>query len=320
MINILNQVQNPAIGTDRRSKSFIRKRLLESRYLILLFLPCLIYYIIFRYVPMWGILIPFENYKAFKGFFASSWVGFSNYVKIFNSIDFFSLLSNTFKLGIMCFVIEFPFPIIFALILNEVHKPRYKKFVQTVSYMPYFMSMVVVVGMLNIVLNPRNGILNNLIASLGMEKINFLVDATRFRWVYILSDIWQYTGWGAIIYLAALSNVDVQLYEAAMIDGANKWKQMIHITLPSIAPVIITMLLLNTGSIVDIGFEKVYLMQNPSISFTTDVFATYVYRTGIQHGNISYGAAYGIINSFINLFFILISNWLANRFSETSLW
>jgi putative aldouronate transport system permease protein len=318
MIRILKK--NSAAETVRPARSAVRKRLMDSRYLILLFLPCLIYYILFRYVPMWGVLIPFKNYHIFKGFFASPWVGLENFSRMFHSVDFTSLLSNTFKLGIMCFLIEFPFPIIFALILNEVRNRRYQKFVQTVSYMPYFISMVVVVGMLNMALNPRNGIINNLIASFGMEKINFLVNATYFRWIYVLSDIWQYMGWGAIIYLAALSGVDVQLYEAATIDGANKWKQIIHITLPCISPVIITMLLLNTGSIVDIGFEKVYLMQNPSISFQTDVFATYVYRIGLQQGNVSYGAAYGVMNSLINLFFILISNWLANRFSETSLW
>jgi putative aldouronate transport system permease protein len=311
---------NVGIKQVKRPKNNLLSRVADSKYLLLLFLPCLVYYILFRYVPMWGILIPFKEYKIFKGFFASQWIGLQNFSRMFHSMDFSSLLTNTFLLGFMSFVIEFPIPIIFALLLNEVKNPGYKKFVQTVSYMPYFMSMVVVVGMINMALNPRNGIINTAIASFGMEKINFLVDAARFRWVYVLSDIWQYTGWSAIIYLAALSGVDVQLYEAAMIDGANKWKQIFHITLPSISPVIITMLLLSTGSIVDIGFEKVFLMQNPAVTFATDVFATYVYRQGIQGGQISYGATFGIANSIINLGFIVVSNWLANRFSETSLW
>ena len=298
----------------------LMKKLQESRFLLLLFAPCFLYYLLFKYVPMWGVLISFKNYKLFKGFFASDWVGFGNFIRMFHSLDFPSLVSNTLILGVLVLICGFPFPIIFALILNEVRNIHFKKFVQTVSYMPYFMSAVIIVGMLKMFLNPRNGIVNDIIVALGHDKINFLLDPAWFRPIYIIADIWQYTGFGAIIYLAALSNIDVQIYESAVIDGANKWKQILYITLPSIAPVIIVMLLLNTGSVVDIGFEKVFLMQNAATNSTADVIVTYVYRQGLLSGNVSYGAAFGLFNSLINLFFIYFFNRMASRYSETSLW
>lgn len=296
------------------------KRLRESKYLLLLFTPCLIYYLLFKYLPMWGVLIPFKNYKLFKGFLQSDWVGLDNFIRMFHSLDFPRLVSNTLVLGVLVLVCGFPFPIIFALILNEVRNVHFKKIVQTVSYMPYFMSSVIIVGMLRMFLNPRNGIVNDIIASLGYEKINFLLNPSWFKPIYIISDIWQYTGFGAIIYLAALSNIDVQIYESALIDGANKWKQLIYITLPSIAPVIIVMLLLNTGTVVDIGFEKVFLLQNAATYASTDVIVTFVYRQGLLSGNVSYGATFGLFNSFINLLFIYFSNRMARKYSETSLW
>ena len=269
---------------------------------------------------MWGVLIPFKNYKLFRGFLDSDWVGLDNFIRMFQSLDFQRLVSNTLVLGVLVLVCGFPFPIIFALILNEVRNVHFKKFVQTVSYMPYFMSSVIIVGMLRMFLNPRNGIINNLIASMGNEKINFLLNPDWFRPIYIISDIWQYTGFGAIIYLAALANIDVEMYESAFIDGANKWKQLIYITIPSIAPVIIVMLLLNTGAVVDIGFEKVFLLQNAATYASTDVIVTFVYRQGLLSGNVSYGATFGLFNSFINLFFIYFSNRMARRYSGTSLW
>ena len=298
----------------------LMKKLRESKFLLLLFTPCLIYYALFKYLPMWGVLIPFKNYKLFRGFLDSDWVGLDNFIRMFQSLDFQRLVSNTLVLGVLVLVCGFPFPIIFALILNEVRNVHFKKFVQTVSYMPYFMSSVIIVGMLRMFLNPRNGIINNLIASMGNEKINFLLNPDWFRPIYIISDIWQYTGFGAIIYLAALANIDVEMYESAFIDGANKWKQLIYITIPSIAPVIIVMLLLNTGAVVDIGFEKVFLLQNAATYASTDVIVTFVYRQGLLSGNVSYGATFGLFNSFINLFFIYFSNRMARRYSGTSQW
>ncbi len=298
----------------------LMKKLRESKFLLLLFTPCLIYYALFKYLPMWGVLIPFKNYKLFRGFLDSDWVGLDNFIRMFQSLDFQRLVSNTLVLGVLVLVCGFPFPIIFALILNEVRNVHFKKFVQTVSYMPYFMSSVIIVGMLRMFLNPRNGIINNLIASMGNEKINFLLNPDWFRPIYIISDIWQYTGFGAIIYLAALANIDVEMYESAFIDGANKWKQLIYITIPSITPVIIVMLLLNTGAVVDIGFEKVFLLQNAATYASTDVIVTFVYRQGLLSGNVSYGATFGLFNSFINLFFIYFSNRMARRYSGTSLW
>lgn len=315
-----NAVFQPVNTGFKTESATIGKRIYKSRYLLMLFLPCLIYYIIFKYVPMWGVAIAFKDFKAFKGFFASNWAGLKYFKMFFSSADAFVLIKNTFMLGFYTLVWGFPIPIIFALVLNEVKKTRFKKLVQTVTYMPHFISEVIVVGMVIMFLSPTSGVINNLMELLGGERINFLVEPKYFRSIYIISGLWKDTGWGAIIYLAALAGIDPQLYESALMDGANKWKQIIYITLPSIAPTIITMLILKTGGILDVGFEKVLLLQNPAIYSTSDVISTYVYRQGLMTGNMSYGSAVGLFNSIINLIFIYVSNYMARRYSETSLW
>lgn len=301
-------------------RSSFRKDFNDSKYLLILFLPCLLYYIIFRYVPMWGVLVSFKDYKVFKGFFASPWVGFKYYEMFFNSPDAFIIIKNTLILGILTLLWTFPAPIIFALILNEVKSRKFKKLTQTISYMPHFISQVIVVGMVMMFLSPTHGIVNTVIELFGGAKINFMVQPGWFRPVYIISEIWQGMGWGAIVYLAALTNVDPQLYEAAIMDGASRWKQTIYVTLPCIIPTIITMFLLRTGSILEVGFEKVLLMQNPAIYSTSDVISTFVYRQGLISGNISYASAVGLFNSVVNLFFVVSANFLAKKYSETSLW
>jgi len=298
----------------------LSKQLYDNRFLLLLFLPCFLYYVIFKYVPMWGLLISFKDFKAFLGFSASHWVGLKHYYAFFSSPDAFVLIKNTLQLGLYSLIWGFPAPIIFALVLNEVRNMKLKKFVQTVSYMPHFLSVVVVSGMLISFLSPIRGIVNTMIEAMGGEAVNFLSNASYFRTIYVASDIWQQLGWGAIIYLAALSGIDPQLYEAAEIDGANKYKQLINITLPSIAPTIIIMLLLRTGSVLDVGFEKVMLLYNPAIYDTADVISTYVYRQGIVSGNMSYAAAIGLFNSVINLCLLVSSNLISKRLTETSLW
>lgn len=304
--------------TSKLSK--FKREFNDSKYLLLLFLPCFIYYIVFKYVPMWGVLVSFKNYMVFKGFFESPWVGFKYYKMFFSSPDAFVIIKNTLVLGVLTLLWTFPIPIIFALILNEVRALKFKKVVQTVSYMPHFISQVIVVSMVMMFLSPTHGVVNTIIEALGGTKINFMVQPGWFRPIYIISEIWQGMGWGAIIYLAALTNVDPQLYEAATIDGASRWKQTLYVTLPGIIPTIITMFLLRTGSILDVGFEKVLLMQNPAIYSTSDVISTFVYRQGLISGNISYASAVGLFNSVVNLFFILLSNYLSRRYSETSLW
>lgn len=312
----LNEVPLPS---KPAAKSIIKK-IIASKYLLLLFLPCLAYYIIFSYVPMWGVLIAFKNYKLFSGFAASEWIGLKYFRLFFSSPDCFNLIRNTFLLGLYSIFWAFPFPLIFALILNEIKNIRFKKFVQTVSYMPHFLSTVVIVGLVQLFLCPTFGVVNQIIANMGFEKIVFLQESSYFRTIYISSGVWQNLGWDAIIYIAALSNIDPNLYEAAMIDGANRFEKLIYITLPCISPTIITLLILSTGHILSVGFEKTFLLQNPVILSKADVIQTYVWRQGLQQGNFSYGTAIGLFNSAINLFFLIVANTLAKRFSETSLW
>jgi putative aldouronate transport system permease protein len=297
-----------------------QKRWHNSKYLMLLFLPALIYYLLFKYVPMFGILISFKDYNTFKGVWASEWVGLKYYSLFFNSPDFLKLLKNTVLLGIYKVVFGFPAPIILALLLNEVRRATLKRFVQSISYLPHFISNVVVVSMMFLFLSPTSGLVNNVIEWFGYDAMNFMQNEDYFRAIYILSEIWQHVGWETIIYLAALSAIDPQLYEAARVDGANRRHQLLHITIPGIRPAIIILFILNIGHVLDIGFEKVLLMLNPSIYATADVLSTYVYRTGIQSMNYSYATAIDLFSSIINLFFILTANWISRRTSETSLW
>jgi len=269
---------------------------------------------------MWGVLISFKNYKLFGGFAASEWVGLKYFKMFLSSPDCFNLLRNTFLLGLYTIVWGFPFPLIFALFLNEVKNIKFKKLAQTVSYMPHFLSTVVIVGLVQLFLSPTFGIVNQVMHNMGMEKIVFLQEASYFRTIYVAMTVWQNMGWDAIIYIAALSNVDPNLYEAAMIDGAGRFKKLVYITLPCISPTIITLLLLSMGNILSVGFEKTFLLQNPLILSKADVIQTYVWRQGLQRGNISYGTAIGLFNSVINLFFLYSSNLLARKFSDTSLW
>lgn len=295
-------------------------RLDESKYLLILIAPCFIYYVLFHYLPMWGILISFKDYSPFKGFFGSPWVGLKHYRAFLTNPDAPRLIMNTFLLSLYSLLWGFPAPIFFALVLNEVRNIRFKKMVQTVSYMPHFISTVVVVGMINMFLSPSRGIINTLIENLGFGKINFMLDPKYFRSIYVISGIWQGMGWGAIIYIAALSNIDQQLYEAAAIDGATRFKRIIHITIPCIAPTIIITFLLRTGSLLSVGFEKAFLMQTPATYSKSDVLSTYVYRQGLISGNFGYASAVGMFNAIVNLAFLTISNFISRRYSEISLW
>lgn len=296
------------------------KKIKNSRILLLMLLPAVIYYILFQYKPMWGVLIAFKQYSIYKGFEASPWVGLRYFISFFSSPDSFVVIKNTLLLSFYMLVWEFPIPIMFALMLNEVGNLKAKKFVQTVSYMPHFISTVVVCSMLTMFLNPSTGVINNLLDSLGYERIYFLSKDYYFRTIYIASGIWKETGFNSIIYLAAIAGIDLQLYESAKIDGANKWRQIIHITIPCIAPTIVILFILNMGQLMNVGFDKAFLLQMPATYSTSDVISTYVYRSGIKQGNFSYGTAIGLFNSIINIVFLLVSNTLAKHAGETSLW
>ncbi len=307
-------------ASPERAKPEWLKKLKDGKYLLLLVLPSVICLALFYYFPMYGLIIAFKDYKPFVGLVDSKWIGFENFVRFFNYKYCWRMIKNTFLLSFYSLLWTFPAPIIFALILNETRNMKFKKFVQTVSYMPHFYSTVVVVGMFTMFLSPTGGIIYETLKSLGIDIGNVLADARYFRTIYIATGVWQGLGWGAIIYLAALTNVDPQLYEAATIDGAGKMRCMWSITLPSIAPTIITMLLLNMGSLFQVGFEKAYLLQTPSTYETSEVISTYVYEQGLRANGFSYASAVGLFNSVISLVLVVVSNYVSKTVSETSLW
>ncbi|MCU6711458.1 ABC transporter permease subunit [Paenibacillus sp. J5C_2022] len=287
-------------------------------YYVIFFIP-FAYYVLFHYVPMFGVLIAFKDYNVFQGVLDSPWVGFKYFREFLTEPYFYKLLRNTMLLGIYHLVFFFPAPIVLALLLNELRNQTFKRFVQTVSYLPHFLSTVVVVGMIVNLLS-FEGLLNDALQLLGISPRHFLMIPEWFRSIYIGSEIWQGIGWGSIIYLAAITTVDLDLYEAARIDGANRWKQMRHITLPSIAPTIIILLLFNIGAVLSVSFEKILLLYNPSNFETSDVISTYVYRRGLISSDFSYATAVGLFNSVISVVFLTAANRISKRLSETSLW
>lgn len=302
------------------SNNSFSKKLKDGKYLLLLVVPTVICLALFYYLPMYGVTIAFMDYKPFKGFAGSEWVGFANFQRFFSYKFFFRTLKNTMILSVCSLFWGFPAPIIFALLLNEVTNAKFKKFVQTISYMPHFYSTVVVVGLFTMFLAPTGGLITRFMATIGIENTNLLVDARYFRTLYVISEIWQNMGWSAIIYLAALTNVDPQLYEAATVDGASRLRCLWSITLPTIAPTVITMLLLNMGNMLRIGFERAYLFQKPSTYETSEIISTYVYKAGLEQNNFSYGAAVDLFNSLISVVLLITANTVAKKVSETSLW
>jgi putative aldouronate transport system permease protein len=323
----VESINTPAKGittvnraSPRNKVSSFLKRLKQSKYLLLLFLPCLIYYIVFKYAPMFGIVISFKNYNLYKGVWDSPWVGFKYYKMFFENPDFPKLVRNTFLLGVYKLFFGFPAPIMLALLLNEVKNALFKRFVQTVSYLPHFISNVVVASMVIMFLSPSGGIVNHLLQSLGFNPINFMVHADMFRSIYVASEIWQHIGWETIIYLAALTSIDPQLYEAAEMDGASRWKQLFHVTLPGIAPAIVILFILNIGKVLEIGFEKVFLMYNPAVYETADIIGTYVYRVGLSQGNYSYATAIDLFGGIVSLILVYSANYISRKVGETSLW
>ena len=284
----------------------------------ILMIPVLAFFIIFAYVPMGGIIMAFQNYTPKGGFFHSDFVGFKHFTDFFGSIYFGRLIGNTLAISILNLIFGFPAPIIFALLLNEVGNKAFKKTVQTVSYLPYFISLVIVCGLVAD-FTASDGHVTDLIASLGGERINYLGQPQYFRTIYILSDMWQGLGFSSIIYLAALAGIDQELYEAAALDGANRWRQTIHVTLPGIASTIIILLILRMGTMFSVGYEKIILLYSTNTYETADVISSFVYRKGLQEFNYSYSAAVGLFNSVINTVLLVFSNKMSSRFSDTSL-
>lgn len=298
----------------------IWKRIKEERFLLLLVSPAVLYFIIFHYVPMYGILIAFKDFSITDGIIGSDWAGLKYFQQFFDSYYFWRLMRNTLLISFYSLIWAFPIPIIFALVLNEFRDGLFKRTVQTVTYFPHFISVVIVVGIMVNFLSPINGVINNLLDLFGINAINFMNDPGWFRTLFIGSNIWQEFGWGSIIYLAALAGINPELYEASKIDGANRWHQLIYITLPSIAPTIIILLILNVGQLMNVGFEKIILMYSPSTYETADVISTYVYRQGILSSQYSFGAAVGFFNSIINLILLVSANFISRKVTNNSLW
>ena len=303
-----------------KSRKPLKKQLYDSRYLLLLALPGLIYYAIFHYGPMYGIIIAFKDYKGGTSMLGAPWVGVKWFNEFFNSFYFTRLLTNTLLISFYNLVFGFPVPVIFALMLSETNCKWFKKAVQTVSYLPHFISVVVVVGMLQTMLSTTNGIINNIIRSQGGNAVNFMGSSEWFRPLYIGSGIWQSFGWNSIIYLAALSNVDPQLYEAAYIDGANRFQKVIHVSLPGIIPTMVILLIMQLGNTMSVGYEKIILMYTPSTYEVADVISTYVYRRGILNGQFSFSTAVGLFNSAVNMILLITVNTISKRINDVSLW
>lgn len=305
------------------AKSKMRHGLIYHLYhdydVYLLLVPGMLLLFIFNYLPIYGLVIAFKNFNIFDGVMGSPWVGFKHFTDFINNYYFYRLLRNTVVLGSLSLIWGFWPPIVFALLLNEVKDRRFKKTTQTISYLPAFVSLVVVVAMIFRIL-AHEGIVNQVIVFLGAERIFFFYDPKYFRTIYVASSIWQGMGMSSILYLAALSGIDTQLYEASYIDGANRFQRVIHITIPGILPIITILFILNTSSIINVGFEKVFLLYNPTIYETADVISTYIYRRGIAGGRFSSTAAIGLFNSVVSFVILLASNMIARRFSDYSLW
>ncbi len=298
----------------------IKKTWIRDWQLVVLCLLPVTYYIVFHYLPMYGVQIAFKDYYAARGITGSPWVGFKHFKRFFTSYQFWPLIKNTLSLSFLQLLIGFPIPLILAILLNQMRNTRFRKFVQSVTYCPHFISIVVLTGMIGIFLSPRSGLVNLVLMFFGQETVHFMAEPGWFRPIYILSGIWQNAGWSAIIYIAALASISPDLYEAAKIDGANKWQLIRHIDIPGIAPTAIMMLILEVGKIMNIGFQKAYLLQNGLNITASEIIPTYIYKIGLIDAQYSYSAAIGLFNNIINIILLVTVNKIAQRTSENSLW
>ncbi|NHN33058.1 ABC transporter permease [Paenibacillus agricola] len=302
--------------TKRKSRSSLWAELKRDKYLYLLVLPGVLYFLVFKYYPMWGVIIAFQDYSPYMGVLKSTWVGFEHFIRFFTNPSFYLLFRNTMMISLLSLVFFFPLPIVLSLCMNEVSNKYFKRIIQSIVYLPHFLSWVIIAGITFLLLSQTNGIVNLILEFMGASKIAFLTSESLFWALLTGQNIWKDTGWGTIIFLAAITGIDSQLYEAAKLDGANRIRQMWHITLPGIRNVIIILLILRLGHIMDVGFEQVFLMANGAVANVSDVFETYVYRNGIQQGQFSYTTAVGLFKSVIGLVLVIGANWMAKRFGE----
>jgi putative aldouronate transport system permease protein len=292
------------------------KEIVKNRYLYLLALPGLLFFLIFKYIPMFGVIIAFQNYSPFQGIANSEWVGFDHFQRFFSNPDFLLLFRNTMGINLLNLVLFFPLPIIVALFLNEIRIESYKKLVQSIIYMPHFLSWVIISGLTFLLFSKGNGLVNQILVTLGFEKIDVLTNPDTFWIMIVIQSMWKEAGWGTIIFLAAIASVDPGLYEAARMDGAGRLRQIWHVTLPAIRGVIITMLILRLGHMMDVGFEQIFMMYNGAVSQVAEVFDTYVYTVGVKQGQFSYSTAAGLFKSVVGLTLVILSDKLAKKFGE----
>lgn len=315
----MTNVTVPTAPTKQGYWARLKRNFQKHRSLYLICLPVFAYLIIFKYLPMFGIVIAFQDYRPGRGFINSDFVGFKHFIEFFTNPTASRTIVNTLRLNFFSLIIEFPAPIILALLLNEVRVAPFKKVVQTFSYMPHFISLVVVCGMLKD-FSSSIGIFNDIAEMLGFERQNMLGNVDLYLPLYIGSSLWQGIGWGSILYLATLSGADPNLYEAAVIDGAGRWKQMLYVTLPTIVPIMVLQLIMRVGSMMSVGYEKTILMYSPLVYEKADLISSFVYRRGLQEMNFSFGSAVGLFNSVVNLILLVSANWFSRRISGESMW
>lgn len=321
-------IENSKIDEFSTKKPKMKKFLLKATLtevkkhyqIYVLLIPTLIYVFVYNYIPMYGVQIAFRDYSPKKGILESTWVGLKYFVKFFESYRFEQLLGNTLILSLMTLVISFPIPIIIALMINQVRSKKIQSFVQNILYAPNFITVVVLVGMMNVFLSPHTGIVNIIIQKLGGDPVHFMGETGWFRWLYVLSGVWQTTGFNAVIYLGALSSVSQELYEAAKIDGASRFQTLLNVDLPCIKPMVMTMLILAVGGLMNVGFEKVLIMQNDLNRGVSDVIGTYVYDIGITQAQYSYSTAIGLFNTVINATLLILANKFSKKVSEEGIW
>ena len=309
----------PAIGKKKSGFQYTLKQYWKYRGLFMIMIPSVIMLIIFKYVPIYGIQIAFKNFRLKAGIWGSPWVGTKYFEQFFRGPNFGRLITNTLMISVGTLLISFPVPVLLALLLNQIPSKKYKKLVQTTIYAPHFISVVVLVGIISLFFSPRNGIVNHLIAALGGTRIHFMAEPSWFRPLYIGSDIWQNAGWGSIIYLAALSNINPELHEAAIMDGANKYQRVWHIDLPGILPTVVIMFILGAGKVMTVGFEKAFLMKNDLNVSTSEIISVYVYQRGLLDNQPSLSTAVGMFESVVNLVLITTVNFISKKVSDSSL-
>lgn len=300
-------------------KTALLRKIKKHSAVYMLFLPTLLFYLIYKYVPMFGNIMAFQDFSVAKGVTGSEFIGIKHFADFFSNYKFEELLRNTLTISGLTLLIGFPLPIIFALLLNETKNLRFKKSVQTITYMPHFISSVVIVSILNVFVS-SDGVINEILVMCGQEPVQFMITPKYFPWIYVFTTIWQQLGWDSIIYISAIAGVDQELYEAARVDGANRFQLVKHVTLPGITSTIVVLLILKVGQLLTVGYEKIILMYNPAIYETADVISTYVYRKGLLETNYGYSTAVSMFNSVCNFVLLLSANFVSKRMSGEGLW